>query len=231
MNWKQQAEKEKELIGQKIESRGKKSDKIRSAPKPYDVADRMINNVQDYFRVGQLLSNPINISFSNPHPIFNKQSDSFSDGYYYYAYILKNGYKYQISITIDHDPLKSEMSTKWDISYGFRRYKQKRSLFDKLVGVKSYYSKYITGGYLKTIDTSSTNQDELIAELSVSSIYLLEDLIKDYINGIFSGNSRQKIPVKTTRGTARTKILDKLVSLKLPSVFRHRLSFNQSESS
>ena len=90
---------------------------------------------------------------------------------------------------------------------------------------------YIRGDFLKTIDTSSTNEDELIAELSITSIYLLEDLKKSYINGIFSGNSRQKNSVRTTIRTARTKILDKLVSMNLPSVFRHRFSFNQSESS
>ena len=211
------------MIGQEIESREKKLDKIRSTPKPYDVADRVISTVQGYFKVGQSISNPINISFSNPQPILNKQSDSFSGGYYYYAYILKNTYQYQISITIGHDPLKKKMATKWDISYAVRRCKQKLSLFDKLLGVKSYHSKYIKGDYLKTIDTSSTNQDELIAELSVSSIYLLEDLIKSYINGIFSGNSRQKNPVRTTIRTVRTKILDKLVSMNLPSVFRHCL--------
>ena len=144
---------------------------------------------------------------------------------------LNNIYKYQISITIGHDPIKKNKATKWDISYAVRRYKQKLSLFDKLLGAKSHDSKYIKGDYLKTIDTSSTNQDQLIAELSVSSIYLLEDLIKNYINGIFSGNSRQKIPVRTTIRMARTKILDKLVSMSLPSVFRHRLSFNQSKSS
>jgi len=211
------------MTEQEIESREKKLDKIRSTPKPYDVAGRMTSTVQSYFKVGQSLSNPINISFSNPQPILNKQSDSFSGGYYYNAYILNNIYKYQISITIGHDPLKKKKATKWDISYAVRRYKQKLSLFDKLLGAKSHDSKYIKGDYLKTIDTSSTNQDQLIAELSVSSIYLLEDLIKSYINGIFSGNSRQKNSVRTTIRTARTKILDKLVSMNLPSVFRHCL--------
>lgn len=212
-------------MGQKIERREKKPGKIRSAPKPCDVAGRMVSYVQGYFKVGQSLPNPINISFSNP------QKDSYSDGYYYHAYVLKNAYKYQISITIDHDPLKTEVSTKWDISYAVRRYKQKLSLFDQLSGAKSHYSTYIKGGYFKTIDTSSTNQDELLAELSVSSIYLLEDLITRYIHGINSGNSKQKIPVSTTGKTARSKILDKLGSINLPSVFRTRLSFNQSKSS
>ena len=183
----------------------------------------MIRAVQGYFKVGQSISNPINISFSNPQPIVNKQSDSFSGGYYYYAYFLKNTYQYKISITIGHYPLKKTMAMEWDISYTVRRYKQKLSLFDKLLGAKSNDSMYIRGDYLKTIDTSSTNEDELIAELSVSSIYLLEGLIKSYINGIFSGNSRQKIPVRTTIRRALTKILDKLVSMNLPSVFRHRL--------
>ncbi len=211
------------MIGQEIESREKKLDKIRSTPKLYDVAGRVTSTVQSYFKVGQSLSNPINISFSNPQPILNKQSDSFSGGYYYNAYILKNIYKYQISITIGHDPLKKKKATKWDISYAVRRYKQKLSLFDKLLGAKSHDSMYIRGDFLKTIDTSSTNEDELIAELSVTSIYLMEDLIKSYINGIFSGNSRQKNPVRTTIRTARTKILDKLVSMNLSSVFRHCL--------
>jgi hypothetical protein len=123
------------------------------------------------------------------------------------------------------------MAAKWDISYAVRRYKQKLSLFDKLLGAKSYHSKYIKGDHLKTINTSNTSQDELIAELSVSSIYLLEDLIKNYINGIFPGDSGQKIPARTTRRPVHTKILDKLVSMNLLSVFRHRLSFNQSKSS
>lgn len=210
------------MIGQEIESREKKLDKIRSTPKPYDVVDRVISTVQGYFKVGQSISNPINISFSNPQPILNKQSDSFSGGYYY-AYILNNTYQYQISITIGHYHQKKKMATEWDISYTVRRYKQKLSLFDKLLGAKSHDSMYIRGDFLKTIDTSSTSEDELIAELSITSIYLLEDLIKSYINGIFSGNSRQKNPVRTTIRTVRTKILDKLVSMNLPSVFRHCL--------
>ena len=104
------------MIEQEIESRGKKIDKIRSTPKPYDVAGRVTSTVQSYLKVGQSLSNSINISFSNPQPILNKQSDSFSGGYYYNAYILKNIYKYQISITIGHDPLIKKMATKWDIT-------------------------------------------------------------------------------------------------------------------
>ena len=177
------------MIGQEIESRGKKIDKIRSTPKPYDVAGRVISTVRGYFK---LMSNPTNISFSNPQPFLNKQSDSFSGGYYYYAYILKNTYQYQISITIGHYPQKKKMATEWYIYYTVKRYKQKLSLFDKLLGAKSHDSMYIRGDFLRTIDTSSTNEDELITELSITSIYLLEDLIKRYINGIFSGNSRQK---------------------------------------
>lgn len=171
------------MIGQEIDSQEKKLDLIQSTPKPYDIADRVINNVQGYFRVGQSVLNPTNISFSKPQPIFHKKSDSFSNGYYYYTYILKNAYKYQISITIDHDPLKEKMTEKWDISYAVRRYKKKLSIFDKLLGTKPHDSKYIKGNYLKTIDTSSTNEDELITELIVSTIYLLEDLIESYING------------------------------------------------
>ena len=213
------------MIGQEIENRDKNIDKIQSTPKPIEVADRVINNVQGYFKVGQSLSNPINISFSNPQPILNEQSNSSSNGYYY-AYILKNNYKYRISITIGHSPLKKKMATEWDISYAVRRCKHKLSLSDKLTGVKSYHSEYVKGDYLKTIDASSTNQDDLITEISVSSIYLLEDLIKKYING----NLRQKNPVRTTRRTVHTKILEKLESMNLPSVFRHRLSFIQSKS-
>lgn len=214
------------MIGQEIENKDKNLDKIQSTPKPNDVADDVISNVQGYFKVGQSLSNPINISFSNPQPILNKQSDSSSDGYYYYANILKNNYKYQISITIGHYPLKKKMDMEWDISYAVRRCKHKLSLSDKLTGVKSYHSEYVKGDYLKTIDASSTNQDDLITEISVSSIYLLEDLIEKYING----NSRQKNPVRTTRRTVHTKILEKLESMNLPSVFRHGLSFIQSKS-
>jgi len=57
------------MIGQEIENRDKNIDKIQSTPKPIEVADRVINNVRGYFKVGQSLSNPINISFSNPPPI------------------------------------------------------------------------------------------------------------------------------------------------------------------
>ena len=208
------------MVEKEKESREKK---IQSTLKPYDVADRVISTVQGYFKVGQSLSSPVNISFSNPQQILDEQSDSFSGGYCYSAYILKNTYKYQISITVGHYPLNKKMAAKWDISYAVRRSKYKRLLFDKLLGAKSHDSMYIKGDYLKTIDTSNTNQDELVTELSVSSIYLLEDLIENYINGIFSGNSGQKIQVKTATRAACTKILDKLASLNLPSVFRHRL--------
>ena len=213
------------MTAQKIENRDKNLDKIQSTLKPYAVADRVVSNVQGYFKVGQSSSNPINISFSNPQPILNEQSDSSSDGYYN-AYILKNNYKYQISITIGHYPLKKKMATEWDISYTVRRCKHKLSLSDKLTGIKSHHSEYVKGDYLKTIDASSTNQDDLITEISVSSIYLLEDLIEKYING----NSRHKNMVRTTRRTVHTKILEKLESMNLPSVFRHRLSFIQSKS-
>ena len=214
------------MIGQKIENRDKNIDKIQSTPKPNAVADRVINSVQGYFKVGQSLSSPINISFSNPQPILNEQSDSFSDGYYYSAYILKNNYKYKISITIGHYPLKKKMATEWDISYTVRRCKHKLSLYDKLTGIKSHHSEYVKGDYLKTIDATITNQDDLITEISVSSIYLLEDLIEKYING----NSRHTNMVRTTRKTVHKKILEKLESMNLPSVFRHRSSFIQSKS-
>lgn len=214
------------MIGQEIKNRDKSLSKIQSTPKPYDVADRVMSNVQGYFKVGQSLSNPNNIRFSNPQPILNEQSASSSDGYYYYAYIIKNNYKYQISITIGHYPLKKKMASEWDISYAVRRCKYKLSLSDKLTGVKSHHSEYVKGDYLKTIDALGTNQDDLITEISVSSIYLLEDLIEKYING----NSRQKNTVRTTRRTVHTKILEKLEAMNLPSVFRHRLSFIQSKS-
>lgn len=214
------------MIGQKIKNRGKNLDKIQSTPKPYNVADRVLSNVQGYFKVGQSLSNPINISFSNPQPILNEQSDSSSDGYYYHAYILKNNYKYQISITIGHYPLKKRMATEWDISYAVRRCKHKLSFSDKLTGIKSHHTEYVKGDYLKNIDASSTNKDDLITEISVSSIHLLEDLIKKYING----NLRQKNTVRKTRRTVLTKIHEKLEAMNLPSVFRHRLSFNQSKN-
>jgi hypothetical protein len=217
--------KEKIMIGQEIENRDKNLDKIQSTLKPYDVAVRVTSYVQGYFKVGQSLSNPINISFSKPQPILDEQSDSSSGGYYYYADILKNNYKYQISITIGHYPLK-KMATEWDISYAVRRCKHKLSLSDKLTGVKSHHSEYVKGDYLKTIDASTTNQDDLITEISVSSIYLLEDLIEKYING----NSRQKNTVRTTRGTVLTKIFEKLESMNLQSVFRHRLSFIQNKN-
>ncbi len=213
--------KEQILIRQEIENRDKNLDKIQSIPKPYDVADLVISNVQGHFKVGQSLSNPINISFSKPQPILNEQSDSSSDGYYYYAYILKNNYKYQISITIGHYPLKKKMAKEWDISYAVRRCKHKLSLSDRLAGVKSHHSEYVKGDYLKTINASSTNQDDLITEISVSSIYLLEELIEKYING----NSRQRNPVRITRKKVHTRILEKLAS-----VFRHRLSFIHSKS-
>ena len=208
-------------------SREIKTDNVQSSPKPYDVADRVINTVKGYFKVGQAVSNPINLSFSNPQPIENEQSDSLSGGYYYYAHILKDTYQYQISIIIDHDPLKKEMASKWDISYAVRRYKKKLSLLDKFFVTKSHDSLYIRGDHLKTIDTSSTNEDEIIAELSITSIYLLEDLIKNYVTGIYSWNSRQKNPDRTDERSARTKVFDKLVSMILPSVFRHRFSFNK----
>lgn len=170
-------------MGQETESRGKKPKKIRSAPKPHDVADRVVSYIQGHFKVGQSLPDPINISFSEPQQIFNEKSDSFTGGFYYYAYILKNAYKYQISITVDHDPMKKHMPTKWDVSYAVKRFKKKLSLFDKLTGAKAHYSKYIRGGHLKTIDTEGINADELVMELSVTSIYLLEDLTKNYIDG------------------------------------------------
>ncbi len=219
------------MMGNEMESQSKKLDKTQSTLTPYDVADRVISTVQGYFKVGQSISNPINIRFSNPQPILNKQSNSFSGGYYYNAYILKNIYQYQISITIGHDPIKKKMDRKWDIFYAVRRYKQKLSFFAKLFGAKPYDSMYVKGDYLKTIDTSSTNEDELIAELSVASIYLLEDLIKSYIDDILLVNSRQKKLGRAALKMARTKILDKLVSMNLPSVFRHRFSLTQSENS
>ncbi len=213
------------MIGQEIENRDRNIDKIQPTPKPVEVADRVINNVKGYFKVGQSVSNPIHISFSNPQPILNEQSNSPSSGYYY-ANILKNNYNYRISITIGHSSPKKKMATKWDISYAVRRCKHKLSLSDRLTCVKSHHSEYVKGNYLKTIDASNTNQDDLITEISVSSIYLLEDIIEKYING----NSRQKNPVRTIRKTIHTKIHEKLESMNLPSVFRHRLSFVQSKN-
>ena len=210
---------------QKIKNQDKKSNKLRSTPKPYDVVDRVIGNVQGYFKAGQSVSKPVNISFSNPQQAGNEQGDSSSDGYYY-AYILKKNLKYQISITIGHYPLKKTMATEWDISYTVRRCKHKLSLSEKLTGAGSHQSEYVKGDYLKTIDASTTNQDDLITEISVSSIYLLEELIEKYING----NSRQKNTARTARKTVHKKILDKLGSMNLSSVFRHRLSFTQSKS-
>ena len=214
------------MTGQKVKNRDKISGKIQSALKPYDVVDRVLNNVQGYFKVGQSLSKPINICFSDPQPIPNEQSASSSDGYFYYAHILKNNYKYQISITIGHYPLKKKMAREWDISYTIRRCKHKLSLSDRLTGIRSHHSEYVKGDYLKTINASSTNQDDLITEITVSSIYLLEDLIGKYING----NSRQKNAGQPDRRTVQTKIREKLASMNLPSVFRHRLSFIQGKS-
>ena len=204
----------------------KKVEKLQSTPQPYDVAGRVLSAVQGYFKVGQSPSNPGNIRFSRPQAISNKQSDSFFGGYCYSVYILKNTYIYQISITIGHHPLQKKMAAKWDIFYTVRRYKGKLRLIDKLLGEKFHDSKYVRGDYLKTIDTKHINQDELIAELSISSIYLLEDLIENYINGVLSDDSRQTIPARITARLAQSKILGKLAAIPLPSVVRHRLSFN-----
>ncbi len=209
------------MIEQEIENRDKNLNKIQSIPKPYDVAEIVIRNVQGYFKVGQSFSNPINISFSKPQPILNKQSDSSSDGYCYYVYILKNNFKYQISINIGHYSLKNKMANEWDITYDVRRCKHKLSLSDRLSGIKSHHSEYVKGDYLKTINEFSTNQDDLIAEICVSSIYLIEELIEKYING----NSRQKNSIRINKEPDRTKILEKLAS-----VFQYRLFFTHSKS-